>query len=440
MNEPRDVCEHALRVGHRYFGNGGDHVASLNLPETNGAPAFGLIDVTLPGWAGDLGVGHPPSLLVDPCCVVQGEGPAFERCDWLRAAHLHISGWLERSVEDRFGPIHSYAFRLSGNWSRAYEYAWVNRIYLFLRRLAARQLGRDETELFGSVPEAKFFLSHDVDALAKTTQMRIKSTVMSGIAIVRHLLGGRFKSATSRLKRAIEYAGTGSDYWLFDEVCAAESDRGFRSIFMFADRTANSGPVAWLIDPSYRATDERVAALIRKLHAGGWQLGIHPGFKTWNHPGRIGRTREEVTTALGAPITLCRQHWLRFSWKDTWAAQEEAGVKLDFTLGFNDRSGFRNGAAVQHRPWNREAGCPHGLKSVPTVIMDSHLYDYAFPGEPAAAIAPWIDEVIAVGGEASLLWHIHTMHDEFGWGPGYIALLDLLAERGATVAEASVDE
>ncbi len=393
----------------------------------------------MPDWAADLGVGCPPSLLVDPCCVIPGKAAAFERCDWLRAAHLHLSGWLERSVEDRSGPIQSYAFRLPGTWSPAYDHAWVNRIFLFLRRYAARQLGREDATLFGPKPQARFFLSHDVDALKKTVQLRLKATAMSGIATLRLLLGGQIRSALSRVRGAFEFAVTGSDYWLFDEVCAAEDKHGFRSMFMFADNTASRGPVPWLIDPSYKATEPRVASLIQNLHKKGWQIGIHPGFNTWQESAQIASVRDEVTAALDGPVTDCRQHWLRFSWKKTWSAQSRAGVKLDFTLGFNDRPGFRNGAALCHHPWNGETNRPQALKSIPTIIMDSHFHDYAFPEDPAAEMVPWVDEVIAVGGDASLLWHVHTMHDEYGWGPSYLALLELLAARGAAVVGSPVD-
>lgn len=439
MGEPSDYREHTVSAGQRYFGSGIDHILALEFPVTTADREFALEEVPLPDWAADLGVGSPPILLVDPCCIAPGDGATFERCDWLQAAHLHLSGWLERSVEDRSGPVQSYAFRLPGAWSRAYDHAWVNRIFLFLRRYAARRNQQEETELFGPKPEARFYLSHDVDALNKTVQLRLKATVMSGIATLRHLLGGRMRSALSRVKGAIEFAATNADYWLFDQVCAAEDERGFRSMFMFADNAASRGPVPWLIDPSYKATEPRVAALIRDLHERGWQIGIHPGFNTWNDADQIASTREQVAAALDGPVTDCRQHWLRFSWRQTWAAQSKAGVTLDFTLGFNDRSGFRNGAALCHHPWDREAHRPHALKSIPTIIMDSHFHDYAFPEDPAAAMVPWVDEVIAVGGEASLLWHVHTMHDEYGWGPSYLALLDLLAARGAAVSGHPVD-
>ena len=47
-------------------------------------------------------------------------------------AYLHLDSWLERSVEQRSGPIQSYAARLPKEWAPAYDRAWANRIFLFL--------------------------------------------------------------------------------------------------------------------------------------------------------------------------------------------------------------------------------------------------------------------------------------------------------------------
>ena len=78
----------------------------------------------------------------------------------------------------------------------------------------------------------------------------------------------------------------------------------------------------------------------------------------------------------GFTVTHVRQHWLRFSWSDTWKAQSLAGLKQDTTLMFNDRPAYRTSSALAWQPWNPSADAVHTLTALPTVLMDSHCYDY----------------------------------------------------------------
>jgi hypothetical protein len=424
---------HAALALYRYIGDAlTDEVLRL-VPAAGDAPSHGLLQVELPEWASDLGVGSPPAILVDPCCILPGEGPAHARCDWLSAAFLHLEGWLERSVEASSGPIQSYAFRLPGVWTQAYDHAFANRIGLLLRRSIARQLARDETELFGPLPEAAIILTHDVDALSKNLQLRIKTGIMAGATGLRHLAGGRISKAWRRFAKGLRFVASAASYDLFDDICAMEAQRGFRSIFFFADEAGRHGFKSWLIDPAYKAGKPPMRERIRQLRQTGWSLGIHPGYETWGDSARLALTRAEVSRAAGEDVRLCRQHWLRFAWAQTWKAQQEAGVAVDFTLGFNDRPGFRNGSALRYRPWDHDQQEPMLIEAIPTMFMDSHFYDYSSPDDPVAAMAPWIEEVLAVRGEASLIWHSQTMHPEYGWAGGYLALLDFLKARNAQV-------
>ena len=72
----------------------------------------------------------------------------------------------------------------------------------------------------------------------------------------------------------------------------------------------------------------------------------------------------------------CRQHWLRFSWSDTWKIQSEIGLKKDTTLMLNDNPGFRNASALKWYPWNVRLQNAHDIEAQTTILMDSHLYDY----------------------------------------------------------------
>jgi hypothetical protein len=423
----------AQAAGSRYLTSRTGHDVQLpTMPSARSPVEHRLVQVAMPDWAHDLGVGVQPSLLVDAACLTEGTGPAHERCDWLLAAFLHLDSWLERSWEARHGPIHSYAARLPAEWSSAFDRAWANRIFLFLRRWAARQAGLPDDALFAPLPKPRFVLTHDVDALRKTIQLRIKSSVMSAIATTRHMRNGQWRQALKRIRLAARYVVMPSDYRLLNRICEEEAARGFRSCYMFADNRTASGLSAWLIDPSYTVAEPRIGHEIRHLQASGWFIGAHPGFHSWNDASALAATRGFVSEAAGMDVRIVRQHWLRFSFANTWEAQHKAGFTHDFTLGFNDRAGLRNGAALRWRP-ARPDGSEIGLEVIPTLLMDSHFYDYDAPQDPAAAMRPWIDEVIHVHGEASLLWHSQTMHDDYGWAPGYLALLDMLGKSGADV-------
>ena len=64
----------------------------------------------------------------------------------------------------------------------------ANRILLLIRRLEAERLKVDEATLFGPLPAAKVFLTHDIDALDKTLQIRLKQSVFELFNLVRYLI------------------------------------------------------------------------------------------------------------------------------------------------------------------------------------------------------------------------------------------------------------
>ena len=64
--------------------------------------------------------------------------------------------------------------------------------------------------------------------------------------------------------------------------------------------------------------------------------------------------------------------------------------------------------------------------------MDSHLYDYAelSATEREQQIKRWVGEVFAVGGQATVLWHPHTLSKDYGWKEGFETLLRVICAYG----------
>jgi len=416
----------------RYWPRGHEHLEALPLmaaPEVDDELPPRLTLVRLPDWAADLGIDG--GLLVPRQAVVPGGAPEWIRTNWLGAAFWYLNGSAERAFERAHGPIHSYSYRLRGWDNRMWRHAWVNRIALWLRRWSARERGASEETLFGGRPRAEIVLTHDVDAVSKTLAIRCKQSAFQAFKALRSAIRGRFRSGAEQLLAAGRFFFSQGNYWNFDLITDCEQRHGLRGHFNFYGGGGKWGrdPSRLLFDPSYDVRESRLATLLRDLRAGGWTVGLHQSFHSWGDPAEMRAEKERVEASLGAPVTSCRQHWLRFSWERTWRAQQEAGLALDTTLGFNDRAGFRNGAALQYHPWDSASGRPLTLSALPVVLMDSHVYDYEdlTEGERHRDMHNWVEEVLGVGGQASVIWHPHSLANDYGWRSGFETFVGMIA-------------
>jgi hypothetical protein len=414
-----------------YWPKGAIPVAALLMPSLAGV-ALDLpprvVDVLLPPWSADVSVGG--ALLVPEGLVVSGPGPAWRRVDWLSVAFWYMNGLAEQAHEGEKGSIGSYSTRLPGWDGRLWDHAWVNRIALFLRRWAAHVHDRNEEELLGRLPAGRILVSHDLDAVTKTVSVRGKATAFQLYNAARRLRRGRLAEAAGKLRAAGRFLLSRARYDRLEEVCALDEAKGISShCFVYARLRRNPrGARQWLFDPSYRVEDTTISSTLKRIAARGHTVGLHPSFDSFTCPERLLAEKRALERALDLEVRDVRQHWLRFSWRRTWQAQAQAGLGCDMTLGFNDRPGFRCGAALRFHPWDLALEAPMSLEALPLVCMDSHFYDYSSsgPGGEGLQIGRWVEEVLAVHGQASVVWHPHTLSPDFGWNAGFHALLALL--------------
>ncbi len=428
------ILNHVLTALDRYWTNDSGPVkalpvARLTLAEPISGP-LRLIEVELPEWVADCGVEGGLLIPEESAAAQPKSAEAWQQTDWWLAAFLLLEAWHERVWEYEHGPIHSYSFRLRGWDDRAWQHAWVNRIALFLRQWAIQRSGDSAADRMGQLPRTAIHITHDVDAVSKTLPIRLKQGAFNFFNAARSLRRGQFRESESYLRQAGRFLVGREDWWTFDQLQQWEADAGIRATYHFhADRHPKTLK-RWLFDPGYDIAAPKQRALLRQVAAQGHRIGLHPGFESWQDATQLAAQRAWVEEAASVKVTHCRQHWLRFSWQDTWSAQQSAGLTHDSTLMFNDRPGFRNSSALCWQPSDPYSSGAHELSALPSVFMDSHFYDYQPMTAAArhAAMQHWILECHSVRGEAALLWHPHTLTKDYGWSDGFRDAISLIAE------------
>ena len=383
-----------------------------------------MVAIDLPDWGKKFGV--KGQMLVPQECV-SSEKDSWEQVDWWLAMFLLMEGWHERLWEQKHGTIHSYSFRLKGWDSRAWDHAWVNRTCLFLRSWYT-EIHNTSIDFFGSLPDANIVISHDVDAVSKTHSIRLKQSAFQFFNAFSLLLKLRIKRSFSKLANGIKFLFSNDDWWIFDKLLTVEKAAGVSAVYHFYSDQRPKTLKRWLMDPSYDISSNRIKSLLYELKDTGHEIGLHPTYGSWKDSELLRTQKKILEETLGSKVTSCRQHWLRFSWKDTWLKQTEAGLKYDSTLMFNDRSGFRNSCATNWKPWNQIDNKVHSITCTTTVLMDSHLFDYNDFNkvERNSYLRFWVMECKEIGGRISLLWHPHTLSKDYGWLENFEDLINII--------------
>lgn len=431
------VKAHILSSLSLYWPGRADEIAELPVLRHSDFPELScplaLVAVELPDWAEMAGV-HGQILVPIEAVVTSSrlsEGATrWSEVDWFLAAFLMLEGCHERLWEQKYGVIHSYSFRLAGWDSRLWDHAWVNRIGLFLLIWATKEGNLSGKAQVGLPLRAKIALTHDVDAVAKTLSIRLKQSAFIAFNAIGLLARGRIKAALSAARKSAIFLFGYDNWWVFDELLSLEEQYSVKSIFHFHGDKRSMSLKRWIFDPSYNPSDQSILDLLEDIKLAGHEIGVHPSYDNWANTELLKQQKEYISVLAGCQVLSCRQHWLRFSWSDTWAAQESAGIGIDRTMMFNDRPGFRNASALRWKPWDFTTSQSHRIEAQPTVIMDSHLFDYQqlTDDERIVEIDSWLDECAEVGGEIAVLWHPHTLSNDYGWRGAFEVLLSRLGE------------
>ena len=381
---PDDAPVHALRL--RLTDATWGALARPAVPDVRrlGRLVVGEQRVPLP-----VGPGGEPA--ADARAVVEADvlGSAFW---WL--AGLQETATRERDAHGRFPTGASLQARL-GTPEAPYSHAPVDATRVWLGD-ALRALGVDvHLRTWGGARCARWAvaISHDLDAV-RTPRLR---------AFAAEMLRGQSRRA---LARAL---GPDARRASLDALVGLARRHGTRAT-LFVKTVGRGSPedVAYRVEGAFQAR-------LRRLADDGFEVGLHPGYASHDHAGRLAAERARLGAALGSALPfeprLVRSHFLRWSGPTTPRLYARSGFSLDSTLGFADEVGFRRGTAHPFRVWDARANAGVGdasdLWEAPLAAMDTALFTHL--GLDAEAAGRRLDAVFDAarrgGGVAVLLWH-----------------------------------
>jgi len=282
---------------------------------------------------------------------------------------------------------------------------------------------------FGQSKTPQIELSHDLDYIDKTVQLRIKQSAFHAYNALKSLPHiGRFFGNVRKLTR---FLFTTPGYWNFDYWQNTEDRYRKTSVFYVFVRTNGRTLKQWLLDPSYDIrTNTSLVKTLKGLKAKGWEIGLHGSFASARDTQLLKEEKQTLEKALGCNIEKTRQHWLQYFETVTPDTHQQL-FQFDSTLGWNDHPGFRSGICSRYRPYDFKNKRRYNYWVTPQVLMDSHLYDYADNTENRLAAAKEMLKSLKgySNSYVSISWHPRTASPDYGWNRSYEELLQFCAHE-----------
>ncbi|AGN02206.1 hypothetical protein L593_11305 [Salinarchaeum sp. Harcht-Bsk1] len=223
--------------------------------------------------------------------------------------------------------------------------------------------------------------------------------------------------------------------WTFDTILQIEARHDVRSAFYFLDeqRLFRDRPMrewldldAWrLYADRYDLDDPAIVELLHRLDRGGWEVGLHGSYESYDDRERLRAEKERLERVLGTPIRGGRQHYLNRTLPETWEHHAAIGQDYDATIGSASEIGFGYGDTIG-RPFD------DSFVAFPLTMMDVAMPD---PGTDPAAAWSAADRVLEAAAErgaiTTVLWHPRVFN-ESDW-PGHTDLYRHLIERAQSL-------
>lgn len=167
-------------------------------------------------------------------------------------------------------------------------------------------------------------------------------------------------------------------------------------------------------DKNISPKNENFIQLIQSI-ASRYKVGLHPSYYSDKHLEKERNTLQEITNS---PIEISRQHYVRLHLPSTYRHLLKHQIYADYSMGYPDHLGFRNGLAIPTPWYDLENEEQTALLIHPFQIMDVTLKNYLkkSPEQANEQIQSILDTVCSYGGTCISIWHNSSFDNQWkGW-------------------------
>jgi hypothetical protein len=272
-------------------------------------------------------------------------------------------------------------------------------------------------------PAFTFLPTYDID---EAYSFRHKGLFRNTGGFLLELFNGNI--ARSRLRLQVLTGSQPDPYDSFDHLHRLHERYHLDPLYFFL-LASRLGQYDKNTDPSGKAMQALIHA-----HSAKYKTGIHPSWQSGDDSSLLKKEIDLLERVTSKPVTVSRQHYLRFTLPDGYRRLLKAGIQEDHSMGYGMVNGFRASVAAPFYWYDLENETTTDLRLYPFCYMEANSF-YELKQSPEAALEEmrhYYSTVKNVNGLLITLWHntFRGSDPKFkGWKEVYEDFLKLVTNR-----------
>ncbi len=288
---------------------------------------------------------------------------------------------------DRYAHTNSLAFR-ENFLSQPLVNIWLEDFKKLLKR--------KNPSLIWRVPKFRFIPTYDIDVAYSYLSKGLARNVRG---MLKSLIKGEISALGERVR--VLRGKTVDPYDVYEWLYALHLKYGLKPYYFFLVAKEQKG-----VDKNIEPTRDEMLELIR-YHAVGYTVGVHPSWQSGDDDALLHEEIALLEFITNKPITISRQHYIRFELPHTFRKLIESGIQQEFSMGYGSINGFRASVASPYPWYDLENEKKTNLVLFPFCFMDANsYYEQKFtPQQAYEEIKYYHDAVKKVNGTMISIWH-----------------------------------